>query len=98
MLYPRLFPRITLGACLAESLRGTSTYQADRGAHLPDLREVPLPADLCAAVENKYRSHFSGIEELLVFVLKDLASDSAITADETELHLIDERLRDLGYL
>ena len=57
-----------------------------------------LPADLCAAVEDKYKVHFSGIEELLVFVLKELASDHANAADQSELHLIEERLRDLGHL
>ena len=65
---------------------------------MPELRAVSLPADLCVAVENKYKSHFSGIEELLVFILKDLAIDTALAADESELHLIEQRLRDLGYL
>ena len=65
---------------------------------MAQLRAVQLPVDLCMAVENKYKSHFRGIEELLVFVLKDLASDSAIKTDESELQLVEARLRDLGYL
>jgi hypothetical protein len=65
---------------------------------LRELRALQLPDDLCLAVENKYKSHFRGIEELLVFVLEDLASDGAINADESELQLIEQRLRDLGYL
>ena len=63
-----------------------------------ELRALQLPDDLCLAVEKKYKSHFRGIEELLVFVLEDLASDDAINADKSELQLIEQRLKDLGYL
>ena len=63
-----------------------------------DFRQVRLPEDLCAAVEAKFRGKFSTLEELLTFVLNDLFSDEALKADEAEQRLVEERLRELGYL
>ena len=63
-----------------------------------DMRTVHLPADLCAEVEKQYGSHFEGFEELLVFILTELSTQGAAHADEDELKLVEERLRDLGYL
>jgi len=49
-------------------------------------------------VEKRYGSRFDNIEAFLVFVIKELTNDNALKADEAELHLVEERLRDLGYL
>jgi len=59
---------------------------------------VQLPSSICEAVEKRYGSRFDNIEAFLVFVLKELTNDNALKADEAELHLVEERLRDLGYL
>jgi hypothetical protein len=63
-----------------------------------DVREVRLPADLCAAVEKKLGPAFGSLEELLVFILQDLSTSGASRFDDAEQRLIEERLRDLGYL
>ncbi len=63
-----------------------------------ETRTVQLPYLLCEAAEEKYRSQFNNLEELLSFVLKELTNDSALKTDEAELQLVEERLRDLGYL
>jgi hypothetical protein len=63
-----------------------------------EIREVRLPADLCAAVEKKLGSTFGSLEELLVFILQDLSASEATRFDDAEQRLIEERLRDLGYL
>jgi hypothetical protein len=63
-----------------------------------DTREVRLPSDLCEAVEKKLGSTFGSLEDLLVFILQDLSASDASRFDEAEQRLIEERLRDLGYL
>jgi hypothetical protein len=62
------------------------------------LREVRLPADLCRAVEEKYGEHFASLEDLIGFILRTLASDKAAQMDQAESRIIQERLRDLGYI
>jgi hypothetical protein len=65
---------------------------------MTEMREVRLPAELCAAAERKFGGRFSSLEELLIFVLSDLSADDASQADRAEQHIIEERLRDLGYI
>jgi hypothetical protein len=64
---------------------------------MTELRNVQLPADLCAAVEKKFARKFGSLEELLEFVLRDLTRDEAAQADQREQRLVEERLRELGY-
>jgi len=63
-----------------------------------DLREVRLPNDLCAAAEHRFREQFSSLEELLVFILKDLVREEVSELDQAEQRIIEERLKELGYL
>ncbi len=65
---------------------------------MTEMREVRLPADLCAAVEKKFGQTFASLEELLTFVLRDLSRDDAAQFDQAEQRLVEERLRELGYL
>lgn len=65
---------------------------------MTETREVRLPSELCAAIEKRFAAKFGSLEELLVFVLRDLASDDAAQLDQNEQRLVEERLRDLGYL
>ncbi len=59
---------------------------------------VQLPEELCAATEKKFRHTFSSLEELLTFILRDLVHDEAAKADQDEERLVEERLKELGYL
>ena len=61
-------------------------------------RDVQLPADLCAAVEQKFGQSFGSLEELLVSVLRQLLCDEGASFDQAEQRLVEERLRELGYL
>ena len=63
-----------------------------------EMRSVNLPADLCEKVEERLGSHFNGIEDLLEYVLQNLVRNDATRADEAEQRLIEQRLKDLGYL
>ena len=65
---------------------------------MPELRNVRLPEDLCSAAEKKFAGRFPTIEDLLTFVLRDAAEDKASKLDQAEQKLVEQRLRELGYL
>jgi hypothetical protein len=62
------------------------------------LREIRLPTDLCALAEKKYGGQFATLEELIIYILRSLVSEEAKEMDEAEARMIEERLRELGYL
>jgi hypothetical protein len=63
-----------------------------------EVRTVNLPADLCAQIEKKFGQRFGNLQQLLEFLLRELLRDEAAEADEGERLLIEQRLRELGYL
>ena len=65
---------------------------------MAEIRTISLPAELCARAEQKFGQTFGSLEEMLKFVLSDLLRDDAAQADLTEKRLVEERLRELGYL
>jgi len=62
------------------------------------MRTVNLPVELCVQAEKRFGAKFGGLEQLLEYVLRDLLRDDATHADEREQQLVEQRLRDLGYL
>lgn len=65
---------------------------------MTDTRTVQLPESLCSAAEKKFGQTFANLEDLLVFILRDLLRDEAAQFDETEQRFVEQRLRELGYL
>lgn len=63
-----------------------------------DVREVSLPAGLCQDAERRFAARFGSVEELLVFVLRELVRDEATQMDEAEQRVLEQRLKDLGYI
>ena len=61
-------------------------------------RSVQLSADLCESAEQRYRSAFGNIEQLLEAALTELLRDDAAKLNHQETQLVEQRLRDLGYL
>lgn len=61
-------------------------------------REVRLPEDLCSQIEQLYGKRFGPLEQFLIFVLEELSRDSAVRVDKAEQQIIEERLKDLGYI
>ena len=61
-------------------------------------REVLLPSSLCNAAEERFKSEFGSLEQLLSFVLTQLLREDSQALDLREQGLIDARLKDLGYL
>ncbi len=61
-------------------------------------RQISLPEELCAAAEQRFRSNFETLESLLEFVLQELTRSEAEALDQAEQAILEERLRNLGYL
>ena len=61
-------------------------------------RQLSLPEDLCTAAEQQFASSFDSLETLLEFVLRELTSSRAEPLDQEEQKILEERLRNLGYL
>jgi hypothetical protein len=62
-------------------------------------RDLRLPSELCRAAEELIKdTSFRTLEDFLTFVLRDLTSRRGARAEERERKLVEERLRDLGYL
>jgi hypothetical protein len=61
-------------------------------------RTIRLPEDLCRAVEKRYGERFASLEELMTFLLKNLAGPDAQEIDNKDLEIVEQRLKDLGYL
>ena len=61
-------------------------------------RELRLPENLCAAAEQKFGQRFSGVEELLIFILQDLLREEVTRLEQAEQRIVEERLRELGYI
>jgi len=65
---------------------------------MTEARDIKLPAELCAAAEKKFAGTFGSLEEMLEFVLRELTREDAVRLNETEQKLVEDRLRELGYL
>jgi hypothetical protein len=65
---------------------------------MTDFRNVSLPENLCAAAEAKFGPSFGGLQEFIIFVLREMLNDQAGSMDEEEQRLVEQRLRELGYL
>jgi hypothetical protein len=62
------------------------------------MRTVHLPSALCDSVEKKYGARFGTLEEFLGYALRELVREDVARMDEEENRIVQERLRDLGYV
>jgi hypothetical protein len=65
---------------------------------LTQKRSVQLSDDLCVAAERRYRNVFGNVEQLLETVLTELVREESAKMDQDEQELVQQRLRELGYL
>lgn len=63
-----------------------------------DMRDLRLPTQLCDQAERRFGARFASVDELLVFVLRELLRDEAAQMDQAEQSVIEQRLKDLGYI
>lgn len=61
-------------------------------------REVKLEAALCEAAERKFGPRFGGLEPFLNFLLQELLREDAAEMDQDERRIVEQRLKDLGYI
>lgn len=65
---------------------------------MSESRAIRLPADLCAAAEAKFGGTFRSLDELVVFLLQELIRRDTADLDRADQAVVEERLRDLGYI
>ena len=65
---------------------------------MTETREIRLPAELCDTVEKRFAGTFGSLEELIILVLQELSRDEAAQQNQCEQRLVEERLKELGYL
>jgi len=65
---------------------------------MSESREIRLPIELCAAVEKKFGKTFGSIEEMVLFLLQELAKSETTELDRADQAVVEERLRELGYI
>jgi hypothetical protein len=63
-----------------------------------DMRDIALPEELCKAVERRFGARFGSLPQFLVFVMQELLHDEAGQMDEAERRMVEQRLKDLGYM
>jgi hypothetical protein len=62
------------------------------------MRQVGLPAELCERIEQRFGTHGRSLEQFLTFVMQELLRDDAAQMDDAEKRIIEQRLKDLGYI
>jgi hypothetical protein len=65
---------------------------------MSELREIRLPAELCAAAEKKFGNTFQSLDELVAFLLAELIRKDTTELDRADQAVVEDRLRDLGYI
>jgi hypothetical protein len=61
-------------------------------------RTVKLPEDLCMAAEKFMTGRFESLEALIGFLLQEIVKDDVSEFDQAEEQMIEQRLKDLGYI
>lgn len=61
-------------------------------------RTVSLPEDLCRAADQFLIGRFENLEALLTFLLQEVVKHDTGKFDRAEEQMIEQRLKDLGYI
>jgi hypothetical protein len=65
---------------------------------MSEYRNVRLPENVCAAAEKWLPGKFGDLETLLTFLLTETIKDEGEKLDQAEEEMVEQRLRDLGYI
>ena len=65
---------------------------------MSEFREIKLPAALCAAAEQKFGGAFGSLDELVAFLLQELIRGDTAEMDRSDQSVVEQRLKDLGYI
>jgi hypothetical protein len=61
-------------------------------------RSVQLPESLCSEAEAWLKGRFENLEALIIFSLQEIIKDEGTKLDQQEEEMVQQRLRDLGYI
>jgi len=61
-------------------------------------RMVRLPEDLCVEAEKWLTGRFENLETMVCFLVREMIREDANKLDQAEEQLIQQRLRELGYI
>ena len=61
-------------------------------------RTVNLPEDMCVAAEKFMTGRFESLDALISFLLQEVVKDDVSKFDRAEEQMIEQRLKDLGYI
>jgi hypothetical protein len=53
---------------------------------------------LCGRAEKLLAGRFESLEALISFLLEEIVNDDAVKFDQAEEQMIEQRLKDLGYM
>jgi len=59
---------------------------------------VRLPDELCIEAEKWLKGRFENLEALISFALQEIIKDEGAKLDQQEEEMVQQRLRDLGYI
>jgi hypothetical protein len=78
----------------------TAHWLAEMGSELltTQYRTFSLPGELCADAEKWMAGRFDNLEALLSFLLQEIIKNDAGTLDQAEEQIVEQRLKDLGYI
>ena len=78
---------------------------ADRGQLATEInpladqyRSVRLPEELCQRADAWLKGRFENLDVLVAFVLQEIVKDESAKLDQQEEEMVQQRLRDLGYI
>ncbi|HXJ90000.1 MAG TPA: hypothetical protein VMS18_24525 [Candidatus Binatia bacterium] len=63
-----------------------------------EFRSVRLPQVLCEQAERWLQGRFETLEALITFVLQEITNNEGSRLDQQEEEMVQQRLRDLGYI
>ena len=61
-------------------------------------RTIRLPEELCVEAEKRLAGRFDSLEMLVSFLLAEIVKDDGSKFDRAEEQMVEDRLRDLGYI
>jgi hypothetical protein len=61
-------------------------------------RTIQLPEQLCKEAEIWLNGRFESLEALIIFALREIIRDEGAKLDQQEEEMVQQRLRDLGYI
>lgn len=63
-----------------------------------EYRSVRLPEEVCEQAEHWLKGRFENLEALVTFALQEIIKDEGGKLDQQEEEMVQQRLRDLGYI